>query len=82
MLFLRNDFFENFRGHFYDDVIYRENSYLWSNEEDKIKLKTGAEVGDILLLFGWIMFSRKLLKLKGIHESPPTAWEFRDNVNV
>ena len=24
--------FENFRGSFYDDVIPRDNSYLWSNE--------------------------------------------------
>ena len=33
--------FENFRGHVYDGVIYRDGSYLWSNEEQKkLKLKT------------------------------------------
>ena len=29
----------NFRGPFYNDVIYRDDSYLWSNEELKIKAK-------------------------------------------
>ena len=28
ILFLRNEFFENFRGPFYDDIIYKDNSYL------------------------------------------------------
>ena len=29
--------YENFRGPFYDDVINRNHSYLWSNEELRIK---------------------------------------------
>ena len=36
--FLRNEFFEFFRS-FYDDVIYRDDSYLWSGEKLKIKAK-------------------------------------------
>ena len=31
--------FENSRGAFYDDVIFKDDSYLWSNEELKIKAK-------------------------------------------
>ena len=31
--------FENFRGPSYDDVIYKNDNYLWSNEELKIKVK-------------------------------------------
>ena len=31
--------FENFRGPFYDDVIYRDDPFLWSKEELKIKAK-------------------------------------------
>ena len=29
--------FENFRAPFYDDVIYKNDSFLWSNKELKIK---------------------------------------------
>ena len=33
MLFLRNEFFKNFLEPFYDDVIYRNDTYLSTNEE-------------------------------------------------
>ena len=31
--------FENFQKTFYDDVIYKSDSYFWSNEEIKFKAK-------------------------------------------
>ena len=56
--------FENFRGPFYDDVIYRDYSYLWSNEEIKIKAKdlrlTLVTFGDFLAV-KWSL--EKLIKL-------------------
>ena len=37
MPFLRNEFSKLFWGPFYDDVIYRDELYLWSYEENKLK---------------------------------------------
>ena len=31
--------YQNFWGHFYDDVFYNDDSYLWSNAESKIEAK-------------------------------------------
>ena len=39
-------------------------------------------VGYILDLVGWRMFSRKLLKLNGTPESLPTAWGLNIDKNV
>ena len=39
MPFLRNEFL-NFFLDFYNDVFLEDESYLWSNEELKLKLKT------------------------------------------
>ena len=55
----------NFRGPFYDDVIYRDDSYLWSSEEIKIKAKRPeVDVGDVWNLVGFEMSSRKITKIK------------------
>ena len=52
--------FENFHGLF----------LRWRN----LRRRLYVEIGDILQLLGYKMCSRKLLKLKGINESHPTAW--------
>ena len=36
MPFLRNEFSKIFEAFFYDDLIYKDDSYQWSNEELKI----------------------------------------------
>ena len=41
--------FENFWRHFCVDVIYKDDSYLWSNEELKLKLKTSKWTMVIIL---------------------------------
>ena len=44
MPFLRNDeIFKNFRGPFYDDIISREDLYLWSNEVLKNYLENESQ---------------------------------------
>ena len=63
MPFLRNEFFENVRGPFYDEVVFKDNSYLWSTEKLKIKIK------ELKLAF------TTFCKLNRIHESIPTSWK-------
>ena len=49
--------------------------FLLPNQRLKIKEKDlRVDVSDILKLVDCKMFSRRLLKLEGIHESLPTAW--------
>ena len=55
MRFLGNEFLKFSDGLFDNDVIYRDDSYLWSNKEEKIKLES-IDVGEILELiqmFSW-----------------------------
>ena len=65
--------FSNFRGPFCDDINNRDHSYFWLNREINQCLRPEVDSGDILELFGCNMFSKKLLKLKGIHGSLPIA---------
>ena len=60
--------FANIRAILYDDVIYKNDSYLRSNEARKIKSE------DLRLTWA-VNFFRKLLKLKEFHEAIPTALE-------
>ena len=41
----------------------------------KLRLRPQVDFGVIFEFFGLKMFSRKHLKLKGIHQSLPTGWE-------
>ena len=66
----------HFPGSYLNDVSNKNDSYLWSKKKLKIKEK------DLNLTFVtfWNLLavksiSRKLLKLKEIHESRPTARE-------
>ena len=69
--------FENFREPFYDYVIFRNDSNLWSNEELRNwNWRPEVHVGGILKLDGYKM-SRKFLKLNGTPGSPPTACGLR-----
>ena len=54
MLFLRNEFlkiFENFRGPFYDYVIFKDENNLWSN----LELQTKARDLNFTLVNFWIL---------------------------
>ena len=62
MPFLRNEFSKTFWGPFYDDLLYKDDSYL------------RFHVGDILRLVLCKMSSRKLQKLNGTPEFHPTPW--------
>ena len=53
-LFLRNEF-RKFSRAFYNDEIYRTDSYLWSNENLKLELKPQVDIGDILELMSFKM---------------------------
>ena len=71
--------FQKFSRTFYDDVIYKDDSYIWPNKgSDYYSSRPEVNVGHILKLFGSRMVSRKLLKVWGIPESLPTALELRN----
>ena len=54
--------FENFRGSFVDDVIYRDDLYLWSKEKTKKKAKLSeVNVVDIFEPLDGKIFTRKLV---------------------
>ena len=63
MPFLTNDFwkiFENFRGLFYDNVIFKDENNLWSNLELKTKVK---DLNLTLVRFRNLLVVKCLLKL-------------------
>ena len=62
-----------FEVFFYDDVIYRDDSYL-SKKKKNLRWRLEVDVGDIFELDGWTMLSGKSPKLRGIHDTLPTAW--------
>ena len=64
---------ENFRGPFYDDVIYRDASNLWLNEELKIK-RLEVDVGVNLELIGCLMYSRNYSNLNGFTNLLRQRW--------
>ena len=73
MPFLRNEFSKIFEDVFTMNVIYADDSNLWSNKGVKIKVKSlrlfFVTFWSLLVTFFW-----KSLKWKDIHEAFPPTW--------
>ena len=70
--FFRKINFRKFTWTFYDDVVNTDH-INGSKHLKKLCLWSEVDVGHICELFCCKIFSRKLRKLKGVHESFPTA---------